>query len=77
MKIHHFDISEKVNASPELADLPLRLDVERMGAMTPVLATPGVVYAVPVIQVATVEMVTIAGPHRVAPTSRSNHRQER
>jgi hypothetical protein len=32
---------DKVNASPELADLPLQSDdAEQVGAMTPVLATP-------------------------------------
>jgi hypothetical protein len=72
LKIHHSPITDKVNASPELADLPLRLDVEQMGAMTPVLATPGAIYTVPVVEVTTVEVVTIAGPHRSPST-----RQER
>jgi hypothetical protein len=62
LNIHSSNLTDKVNASPELADVPLRLDVEQMGAMTPVLATPGALYTVPVVEVTTVEAVTIAGP---------------
>jgi hypothetical protein len=71
-KINRSPLTDKVNASPEIADLPLRLDVEQMGAMTPVLATPGAIYTVPVVEVTSVEVVTIAGPHRSPST-----RQER
>jgi hypothetical protein len=58
-------LTDKVNACPELAALPLRPSAEeRIAALTPVLATPGAIYTVPVVEVTTHQVVTIAGLHR-------------